>query len=567
VTQRRGRLIASRLLFATVTLAQRLLVAIGLLAIAITAALGLGVREAWRRAEEAQFQAQFEAAVSRLGQELGEEVRDLPALLAPLCEHDPVLDAALIDLRAGQLDPGRRLALSLRIVELMKAMRLDELSLLTGRGEILGAGHASGLVGSRDPRLAAELRGDPDRAIVRTSGGPAAITAHCRQKSGTEMLGLFGARRLDSMLRRASEGQGLALSLTPPADPSRMLVGSVRLPQLPGMSITATRSRVPLYDALGRLDRAVLALGAGTFAAALLAAVLLSRGLSRPIVLLSEQAGRVITGDPLPVQGSGGRELEELARSFNRTIADLVALRKRLAATERIAARREVARKIAHEIKNPLAPIRAAVETLRRLRARNDPAFDEYFEEASRTVLDEVARITSIVQEFTRFARFPAPDPAPMDLEQVVRDVVGLHAAGGAPVELVASAVPTIVADRDQLVQVLTNLVQNAIHAVSGTALPRVVVELSPSGDARVRLTVRDNGPGVSPAMRPRLFSPYATTKAGGTGLGLAIVERIVVEHGGDVTYRDAEGGGAEFTVVLPESGPTLLPEAPPASG
>src|SRR6185369_3983859 len=157
----------------------------------------------------------------------------------------------------------------------------------------------------------------------------------------------------------------------------------------------------------------------------------------------------------------GGRELEELAAAFNQTIADLVALRKRLAATERIAARREIARRVAHEIKNPLAPIRAAVETLRRLRARNDPAFDEYFDEATRTVLDEVHRISNIVTEFTRFARLPAPNPQDVDVEEMVRHVVQLHKAddGKGRVSYEMARRPlTIRADRDQLVQVLTNL-------------------------------------------------------------------------------------------------------------
>ena len=341
----------------------------------------------------------------------------------------------------------------------------------------------------------------------------------------------------------------------------------MHLPQLAGVPIIATRSRLPLHDAVSRLDRAVLILGGATFAAALLIAILLSRGLARPIVLLAEQARRVVTGDPLPIVGSGGRELTELALSFNQTIADLVLLRKRLAATERIAARREVARQVAHEIKNPLAPIRAAVETLRRLRARSDPAFDEYFDEATRTVLDEVARISSIVQEFTRFARFPAPSPAPMDLERATRDVVGLHAAAGIPIALHIDPVPTIVADKGQIVQVLTNLVQNALQAVAGLPAPRVTVWLRRVDPNQVQISVRDNGPGVAPEMRERLFTPYATTKTEGTGLGLSIVERIVVEHGGEIAYSDAEGGGAEFTIRLPVAGPALLPDAPPPSG
>lgn len=546
-----------------VTLAQRLLVAIGVLTVATTLALGLGVREAWRRAEEHRFQAQFKAAMPRLEAELGYEVRELPEVLKPLCDHDFVLDAALVGLRAGTLDAGQRLQLSLRVDELTKAFRLDELVLLTGRGEILGGG----AVGSTDLELAKEMKTAAGDAHLRTQDGKVAIVAHCSRSSGGVTLGLYGARRFEAILHRVGASQGLDLSLEPPADPSHSLVGTTRLAQLPGTTIVATLSRVPLLEAIGQLERSVLLLGLGCFTGALIVAWLLSRGLAEPIVNLAEQARRVVTGEPVPIEGRGGRELEQLAQSFNRTIADLAALRKRLAATERIAARREIARQVAHEIKNPLAPIRAAVETLRRLRARNDPAFDEYFDEASRTVLDEVARIASIVQEFTRFARLPAPNPAPMDLERVVRDLVGLHAAAGTPIDVDATPIPEIVADRDQMVQVVTNLLQNAMDAVGSTPTAKVVVHLGPAGANRVRLSVRDNGPGLAPEMRERLFEPYATTKPEGTGLGLAIVERIVVEHGGEISYRDASGGGgAEFVVTLPVGGPPLLPDAPVSS-
>jgi nitrogen fixation/metabolism regulation signal transduction histidine kinase len=210
-----------------------------------------------------------------------------------------------------------------------------------------------------------------------------------------------------------------------------------------------------------------------------------------------------------------------------------------------------------------LAPIRAAVETLRRLRARNDPAFDEYFDEATRTVLDEVARISNIVSEFTRFARLPAPNPAPMDLGDAARQVVNLHSSSGAAIELSAVPCPAVNADRDQMIQVLTNLVQNAIDAAKAKPEPRVWVHVVPADAAHVRLTVRDNGSGVSPEMRDRLFEPYATTKPEGTGLGLAIVERIVFEHGGQIGYADGPDGGAVFTLILPVQGPPLLTEAP----
>ena len=545
------------------TLAQRLLVALFVLTVATTGTLAFLVREAWQHTEEERFAAQFDTAMAGLNVELTEVV-DLAALLAPLCQHDPIVDSALVDLRSDQLDQGRRLALSLRVPELMKALGLSELILVTGQGEVLGSAE-SGRVGSRDPALAERLRGDA-RKLRRTKDGRPAIEAHCTRSSGGITVGLIGTRRLDSLFARVGASQGLTLSLDPPPDPANLMVARASVPQLPGTPVFAARSRLPLAAELGRLDAKVFALGGATCMAALTVAFLLSRGLARPIVRLSEQARRVVSGEPLPVEGAGGRELQELAVAFNQTIADLVAMRKRLAVTERIAARREIARRVAHEIKNPLAPIRAAVETLRRLRARSDPAFDEYFDEATRTVLDEVTRITNIVQEFTQFARLPPPHPEEMDIVATARDVVTLHAGSGATIEFSASSIPRIVADRDQMVQVVTNLLQNALDAVLQTKAPRVEIGLRLRDPAHVELVVRDNGPGVAPEIRERLFEPYATTKEHGTGLGLAIVQRIVVEHGGEIAYRDVPGGGAELTVVLPVQGPTLLPEAPPES-
>ncbi len=545
------------------TLAQRLLLAIGILTIASTAALGFGVREAWRRTEDERFAEQGRAAFQRVENEIQSQVRDLPQSVGLLCAHDPMVDSALVGLEGRDLD-SRRLSLSLRVPELMKALRLSELLLVTHTGEILGAGHADELVGKRDADLARRMREPSGAARLRTTTRPLAVEAHCVRKArGNERVwvGLHAARHLDPTLEAIASAHGVRLSLSRPSGEQDM-VAAMTLPEL-GLPLFASQSRVPLARALRRLDWTVGAIGAGTLVLAFAVATLLSRGLARPIVQLSREAREVVSGEPKPVRGRGGRELAELAASFNQAIADLVALRKRLAATERIAARREIARRVAHEIKNPLAPIRAAVETLRRLRQRSDPAFDEYFDEATRTVLDEVARITHIVGEFTEFARLPPPNPSPMDIEDVVRRVVGLHASSGAKLSVDVAPCPRINADFDQMVQVLTNLLQNAIDAARVVAQPEVRISVSPQGRERVDLVVRDNGPGVAPEMRERLFEPYATTKAEGTGLGLAIVERIVVEHGGEIVYAEASGGGAEFRVSLPVAGPSLLPEAP----
>src|SRR5690606_27340565 len=136
-------------------------------------------------------------------------------------------------------------------------------------------------------------------------------------------------------------------------------------------------------------------------------------------------------------------------------------------------------------------------ETLRRLRARNDPAFDEYFEEASRTVLEEVARISNIVSEFTRFARLPPPNPEPFDVVDAVRGVVNLHRTDDVELRFHADPLGPLNADSDQVKQVVTNLVQNAIDASSRDPEPRVDVELRAAQGDTLRLTVTDNGPGV----------------------------------------------------------------------
>ncbi|PIE05812.1 MAG: hypothetical protein CSA75_02825 [Sorangium cellulosum] len=263
----------------------------------------------------------------------------------------------------------------------------------------------------------------------------------------------------------------------------------------------------------------------------------------------------MVDGEPREVTVRGTTEVRNLAIAFNSTLRDLVALRRRHAAIERIAAWREVARRVAHEIKNPLTPIRSSVETLRRLKDRNDPKFDEYFQEASKGILDDVHRIATIASDFARFARLPSPRPAEVDVAEVFGTVISMHANQGVDVKLLAKPCPTINADRDQLAQMLTNLVQNAMDAVSNTSNPRVDVIVQSEGTEHVRIAVQDNGPGVPDELLPRLFEPYMTTKDHGTGLGLSIVQRIVVEHGGEITYKKG-GKGACFSILLPCVGP-----------
>ncbi|MSP25635.1 MAG: sensor histidine kinase [Myxococcales bacterium] len=323
-----------------------------------------------------------------------------------------------------------------------------------------------------------------------------------------------------------------------------------------------------LPAAMERLNAAIVLSGGVVALLAIALAVVLSRHLAAPLEELTEETRAVIAGRAAPLRVRGSREVVELGRMIGYAIEELAAVRSRLARTERIAARREVARQVAHEIKNPLAPIQAAVETLRRLRARGSPEFEGYFDEATRTVLAEVHRIKTILAEFTEFARMPPPRFAVVDLVELARDVVALHDAhstnGRRTVLLETCELPNLIADGAQLSRMLTNLVQNALDAANfGVEEARVTVLLEARSSREVAIKVTDNGLGVDPSVRERLCEPYVTTKPDGTGLGLAIVQTIVHEHGGELRFRDAEPRGTVFEVTLPVDGPPLLERAP----
>jgi signal transduction histidine kinase len=268
------------------------------------------------------------------------------------------------------------------------------------------------------------------------------------------------------------------------------------------------------------------------------------------------------------------------ASAFNRMTRDLRDARAKLARAERIAAWRDIARRIAHEIKNPLTPIKMAMETVRKTHARRHPDFDEIFDESTKTVLEETARLENIVTEFSRFARMPRPKAESMDVREVAERVVAMHdlapanatvpeSAKGARVELrveTNATLPSVRADREQLTQVLVNLVQNASDAArekQGESGGRVIVSLADTAYGGVRIVVSDNGPGIPADARDAVLEPYYTTKSHGTGLGLAIVDRIVSDHGGTLSIGDdAELGGAAITIELRREGPSEEPES-----
>jgi two-component system nitrogen regulation sensor histidine kinase NtrY len=215
-----------------------------------------------------------------------------------------------------------------------------------------------------------------------------------------------------------------------------------------------------------------------------------------------------------------------------------------------------VARRLAHEIKNPLTPIQLAFQQLEarwRDTPGGDPAFGRLLGDAAEIVHQEVATLQRLVEEFSAFARLPDVRPEPADLSTFVAEFLRTspQLAEAAEVALVDAGGPVPVAlDAALMRRVLANLTDNAVQAAR-PARARLHLGVARTGDRAV-LTVADEGPGIEPWLRPRVFDPYVTTKATGTGLGLAIAKKIVLQHGGEIEVGERPGGGAAFTIALP---------------
>ncbi|HMB86593.1 MAG TPA: ATP-binding protein [Methylomirabilota bacterium] len=230
---------------------------------------------------------------------------------------------------------------------------------------------------------------------------------------------------------------------------------------------------------------------------------------------------------------------------------------------QRLAAWREVAQRIAHEIKNPLTPIQLSAERLRRRLASNrSPEEKRLLEEATGTIIQEVDGLRQLVDEFSRFARMPALTPKPTDLARLLEGVVVLYRESHPSLAIRAvysPDLPPIEVDPDQIKRAVLNLVDNAVEAVGGTGEVVVQTEWLPEAH-RARIVVADDGPGIAADDRDRLFVPYFSTKATGMGLGLPIVHQIVSDHGGTIRVEDNTPRGSRFVIELPAGRPVAAP-------
>ena len=324
--------------------------------------------------------------------------------------------------------------------------------------------------------------------------------------------------------------------------------------QLMGVLLVGS-SRRPLIELQRQVVSTALLVGGAGIVVAVLASLWFGARVTRPVVSLVEAARRVAAGDlGAKVEVESGDELGELAASFNRMTEDLVQQKDRTLQVERVAAWRELARRLAHELKNPLFPLQVTVENLMRAKQKSPEMFEEVFHEGTATLLAEINNLKTIIGRFSEFSRMPQPQRRPTQVNEVVLSVLRIFQAQVQENRILvhtalADALPAISADPDLLHRALQNLVLNAIDAMPQGG--ELTIRTADLGD-RIELSVADTGAGLTLEECGRLFTPYHTTKQHGTGLGLAIVQSVVSDHGGKISVESTKEKGSTFRIELP---------------
>ena len=319
------------------------------------------------------------------------------------------------------------------------------------------------------------------------------------------------------------------------------------------------QSRRTYVELTRRIRDAALLAGGGGIVLALFLSGWAAARVTRPIEQLAGAAQSVAGGNwDTRVQVSGHDEVAQLASSFNQMTTELLAQKERLVQAERVAAWRELARRLAHELKNPLFPLQLTVENLIRARTQSPEQFEEVFRESSHTLLAELANLKGIIGRFSEFSKMPQPQLQRLNVNEILRGVAQLFQAqfnvpGKPAIECrleTDESLGTIAADPELLHRAIANLVLNAMDAMPQGGKLTLLSRREPQ---KVVIEVADTGTGLTPEECARIFTPYYTSKQHGSGLGLAIVQSVVSDHGGTITVRSEPGKGTAFVIELPE--------------
>ncbi len=327
-------------------------------------------------------------------------------------------------------------------------------------------------------------------------------------------------------------------------------------------------SRKELVLLTNRIVKIAAAVGAGALFIGLLIALWISARITRPVEELAAAAREVAGGRwNTRIDVHGRDEIGQLAAAFNEMTQTLAAQKESLVQTERVAAWRELARRLAHELRNPLFPMQITIENLQKARKLDAKQFLEVFHESTATLKAELANLNTIVGRFSDFSKMPAPHFVRVNVNEAIRNAVRLfepqfNEVGKptiTPELFLTDPLPEIDADPDLLHRAFQNLVLNSLDAMpTGGTLTLKTFE----HEGSVRIEVADTGKGLTPEECARLFTPYYTTKLQGTGLGLAIVQSVVSDHHGSISVTSHEGRGTAFRIDLPQrqAGVTTAP-------
>ncbi len=449
---------------------------------------------------------------------------------------------------------------------------LDFLEVVDSTGLVLASSHRPGLIGER------LIPGVPDSGYGRVSLAESVeydITGRHASLSGlTSVPGpvqLYGGWYLEQRMLPTTnriirgqtevvfvedEGEIQSISAMEPGTlygVDNRLRARVAGKEQAGFFVIADFEPTEIVSVFASFINVISLVALASVLVAIAVGVYISGRAKREIDNLVDAFGRVAGGDlNTPVMAFEEGEFAQLADSFSEMMRKLEISQKQLATTEKIAAWQTMARKIAHEIKNPLTPIAISADDLRRSFQEKLPGFDQTLSDNTRMIKEETTRLAKLLDQFVGFARMSPPSMTPTPPVELLRSFETLYAdkiRSEALKVTYRTERKTINVDADQMRQVLVNLVKNGFESGDDA---QVEVVLSDTNNG-IMITVSDHGPGFSDDTLEQKFEPYVSTKQGGSGLGLVICQRIVLDHGGTITLSNRKQGGAEVTISLPQ--------------
>jgi two-component system, NtrC family, nitrogen regulation sensor histidine kinase NtrY len=284
-------------------------------------------------------------------------------------------------------------------------------------------------------------------------------------------------------------------------------------------------------------------------------AFFIANSITYPLTLIEEQLRETKIGKKMdPITWKGSDEIGKLINEYNRMIEELEESTDRLAKSERENAWREMAKQVAHEIKNPLTPMKLGLQHLQRAWADEDPNFKEKFERFSTTFIQQIESLSLIASEFSNFAQMPLTSKEKVDLKEIITNVVELY-KNESDVELNLGFLPSlqssIMADKDQMIRCFNNLIKNAIQSIPSQRNGKVTIDLM-NDTGNILVMIQDNGNGIDEELQEKIFQPNFTTKNSGMGMGLAIVHNIIINANGKIWFQSALNKGTTFYVSIP---------------